>query len=166
MRQTSDSPSRTIEDTPVVILEDVPTKLGFHGLGSYGINSCRNSTDSVLFDFMRHVFIPQLIRPASDQPNLQSLMRDCIQLGLRQPFFLSALLACSGAEMRENERVYRPLAEMYYAAAVTGLRNFLVNEFSEDTEVTALRTTIFLLIYEVSRPSCSADYRLHHLDQN
>lgn len=148
MRQASDLSTQTVEDAHFWILEDV--SLGSYGLGSYGSSRSGNRVDSTLFDFMRHVFIPQLIRTASHQPNLRQLTQNSIQLGLRQPFFLSALLACSGAEMRENEDVYRPLAEMYYAAAITGLRNFLDRDFSEDTDVTALRTTIFLLIYEVS----------------
>ncbi|KIY04196.1 uncharacterized protein Z520_00889 [Fonsecaea multimorphosa CBS 102226] len=107
-----------------------------------------------LFDYMRRVFVPQLVRPATDGQYIKDFTSGSLQVANHIPFFMEALLACSAAEIKENDPFHRTLAETHYIKAIGGMRAYLAQDQSPLAEIIALRTVLVLCIYERTR--------LHH----
>lgn len=104
-----------------------------------------------LLDYMRLVFVPQLVRPAMGKRYAEDFTRGSLQLASNFPFFTDALLACSAAEVKENDIFHLQLAESYYLKAVGGMRTYLATtSASLLTEIIALRTVMILCVFEVS----------------
>lgn len=107
--------------------------------------------DAALFDHMRSIFVPQLIRPTNDSKYVNDFTANSLQLAFHLPFFMDALLACSGAEIKTNSSLQRRAAESHYIKALAGLRSHLANYNQQQAEVVILRTIMLLCIYEVGK---------------
>ncbi|EXJ65996.1 uncharacterized protein A1O5_10973 [Cladophialophora psammophila CBS 110553] len=103
-----------------------------------------------LFDFMRTVFVPQLVRPATDSQYIKDFTSGSLQLAHSTPFFMDALLACSAAEIKENDAFHRRRAESTTSKLSQGMRASLAQDDSPLAEIIALRTVLMLYIYEAS----------------
>jgi hypothetical protein len=100
---------------------------------------------------MRAVFVPQLVMPTPDLRFQEHFTNHSLQMALHIPFFMDALLACSGAEFHVKDVFHRRLADSYYFKALSGLRSSLsANPVSQQAEIIALRTILLLCMYEVS----------------
>lgn len=113
-----------------------------------------------LFDFLRTVFLPQLIRPTAQRTLIDFFSHESLAMALRAPFFMHALLACSGAEILvEGTHIqahFQRLADSHYAKAVAGLRANLDTNQMESNGTTILRTVIMLCIFEACQMPSSA----------
>lgn len=107
--------------------------------------------DALLFDHARYIFVPQLIRPDVTKSFAEKYASESLQLAYNVPFFMNAVLACSGAELRADSPYHRRLAEAHYTDAVTGLRKYLGGQNRPQIEALALRTVMLLCIFEVSK---------------
>ncbi|KAI1613025.1 hypothetical protein EDD36DRAFT_419180 [Exophiala viscosa] len=103
-----------------------------------------------LFDFMRRVFVPHLVRPASDPRFIEGYTSQSLQLAWNVPFLMHALMACSGVEFPGDTGSNRKMSESYYTKALGGFREHLAQDHSQQSEAIALRTIFILIIYEVS----------------
>ncbi|KAK1144095.1 hypothetical protein N8T08_005757 [Aspergillus melleus] len=126
------------------------------------------TADSIpLFDFLRSVFLPQLIRPTAQRALIDLFSNESLTMALRVPFFMHALLACCGAEIlvegRHLQTHFQRLAELHYAKAVAGLRASLHTDSLENDCTVVLRTVIMLCIYERSKPYLSRGVDAHLL---
>ncbi|KIW33279.1 uncharacterized protein PV07_00139 [Cladophialophora immunda] len=104
-----------------------------------------------LFDYMRMVFVPQLVRPATDRQYIDDFTSGSLQVANNIPFFMDALLACSAAEIKRDDPFHRRMAETHYINAVGGMRAYLARDDSPLAEIIALRTVLILCIYERTR---------------
>ncbi|KAH0847646.1 hypothetical protein AYO21_02924 [Fonsecaea monophora] len=104
-----------------------------------------------VFDYMRMVFVPQLVRPATDGQYIRDFTSGSLQVANYIPVFMDALLACSAAEIKENDPFHLRIAESHYVNAVRGMRTYLAEDDSAQAEIIALRTVLILCIYERTR---------------
>ncbi|KAI9041845.1 uncharacterized protein KD926_006390 [Aspergillus affinis] len=126
------------------------------------------TSDSIpLFDFLRAVFLPQLIRPTAQRTLIDLFSNESLAIALRVPFFMHALLACCGAEIlvegRHIQTHYQQLAERHYTKAVAGLRANLDTNLTDRDGTVVLQTVIMLCIYERSKPYLSHGVDAHLL---
>ncbi|EXJ81172.1 hypothetical protein A1O3_07462 [Capronia epimyces CBS 606.96] len=120
-----------------------------------------DSRNVPLFDFMRRVFVPHLVRPVTDRRYVDGFISQSLQLACEVPFFMNALMACSGAEFPTDNDRHRKVGESYYTKALAGLRAHLARDYSQQTETVALRAIFLLCIYERSRLYLSKDVHTH-----
>ncbi|OAP62658.1 hypothetical protein AYL99_01885 [Fonsecaea erecta] len=128
------------DDLPLVVSPQLTT-----------ISSVTKIHSPPVFDYMRMVFVPQLVRPATDGQYIHDFTSGSLQVANSIPFFMDALLACSAAEIRENDPLHRRIAEAHYINAIGGMRTYLAQENSPVAEIIALRTVLILCIYERTR---------------
>ena len=106
-----------------------------------------------LFDFLRAVFLPQLIRPMAHNTVIKSATDESLMLALRTPFYMHALLACCGAEIPVDDVCsqvhFQKLARMHYVKAIAGLRESLDSGMVDAGNAAIIRTSLTLCIYEV-----------------
>lgn len=118
-----------------------------------GFVAGREFYKSPFFEFMRAVFVPQLIMPTYDHRFIEVFTSRSLGEAFRFPYFMDALLACSGSEILIDDDFHRNLAEMYYFKALRGLRTHLSGaSVSQRAEIHVLRTILLLCMYEVSPP--------------
>lgn len=134
----------------------------------------RESHKSPFFEFMRAVFLPQLIMPTYDHGFIERFASQSLGEAFRFPYFMDALLACSGSEIMISDDFHRNLAEMYYFKALRGLRTHLSGaSVSHRPEIQVLRTILLLCMYEVSHAFTSfwspyhlQEHMIDHLDRS
>lgn len=124
---------------------------GLSSYVSFGYSPAITADSGPLFDFLKSVFVPQLIRPAASQNVSDALSEATMALALEKPFCMHALLACCGAEIPSDQPCFRQLAQCHYASAVTGLRKNLADGSLRNQFVVTMLTIMMLCIYEVGR---------------
>ncbi|OGM44995.1 hypothetical protein ABOM_005796 [Aspergillus bombycis] len=120
-----------------------------------------------LFEFLRAVFLPQLIRPMAHDAVIRSAANNSLTLALRTPFYMHALLACCGAEIPVDDIYsqthFQKLARMHYVKAIAGLRESLDSGMFDAANTAIIRTSLILCIYERSKPRLSRGVDAHIL---
>ncbi|KAE8143609.1 hypothetical protein BDV38DRAFT_885 [Aspergillus pseudotamarii] len=120
-----------------------------------------------LFDFLRAVFLPQLIRPMAHNSVIKCATGESLMLALHTPFYMHALLACCGAEIPVDDMCsqvhFQKLARMHYVKAIAGLRESLDSGIVDAGNAAIIRTSLILCIYERSKPRLSRGVDAHIL---
>ncbi|KAJ6097043.1 hypothetical protein N7499_001417 [Penicillium canescens] len=92
---------------------------------TFGYSSAIMPGSSLLFDFLRARFLPQLIRPAATCRVIDLFSRESLAMAMKTPACMHALLACCGAEIPTKTPRFRNLAKFHYTQAVKELRKDL-----------------------------------------
>ncbi|KAE8406503.1 fungal-specific transcription factor domain-containing protein [Aspergillus pseudonomiae] len=125
------------------------------------------SDSAPLFEFLRAVFLPQLIRPMALDTVIRAAADDSLTLALRTPFYMHSLLACCGAEIPVDDVYsqvhFQKLASMHYVKAISGLRESLDSGMFDAANTAIIRTSMMLCIYERSKPRLSRGVDAHIL---
>ncbi|KAF7592266.1 hypothetical protein BBP40_000468 [Aspergillus hancockii] len=125
------------------------------------------SASTPLFEFLRTVFLRQLIRPMAHDAVIESAAQESLMLAFRTPFYMHSLLACCGAEIPVQDlhaQVYfQKLGRVHYVKAIVGLRESLDNGRLDVNNTAIIRTSLMLCIYERSKPRLSKGVDAHLL---
>ncbi|KAE8382002.1 hypothetical protein BDV26DRAFT_288977 [Aspergillus bertholletiae] len=153
-------------DYTMATRSDAPSLLNHVSSLSY-LSPAINPASAPLFDFLRAVFLPQLIRPMAHDAVIKSVTDESLMLALRTPFYMHALLACCGAEIPVDDMYsvmhFEKLARMHYVKAMAGLRESLDRGMLEAENTAIIRTSLILCIYERSKPCLSRGVDAHIL---
>jgi hypothetical protein len=117
---------------------------------TFGHSSAITPGSSLLFDFLRARFLPQLIRPAATCRVIDLFTRESLVMAMKAPACMHALLACCGAEIPTKTPRFRNLAKFHYTQAVKELRNDLERETIKNQWLVTMHTVLMLCIYEVN----------------
>ncbi|KAB8216341.1 fungal-specific transcription factor domain-containing protein [Aspergillus novoparasiticus] len=134
---------------------------------SFCLSPAITPASAPLFDFLRAVFLPQLIRPMAHDTVIKSAADESLIMALRTPFYMHALLACCGAEIPVDDMCsqvhFQKLARMHYVKAIAGLRESLDSGILNAENTAIIRTSLMLCIYERSKPRLSRGVDAHIL---
>ncbi|KAB8230235.1 Zn(II)2Cys6 transcription factor [Aspergillus alliaceus] len=120
-----------------------------------------------LFEFLKAVFLRQLVRPLAHDTVIESAFQESLALATRTPFYMHSLLACCGTEIPvddiDTQEHFQKLARVHYVKAIAGLRESLDSGMSDVQNTAIIRTSLMLCIYERSKPRLSRGVDAHIL---
>lgn len=103
----------------------------------------------MLFEFLKAIFLPQLIRPTATCRVIQLFSGESLAMATQEPACMHALLACSGAEIPTQTSSIQSLARYHYTKAVAALRDSLAQGEMTHRWLVIMHTVLMLCIYEV-----------------